>query len=168
MKICKTCNKKLERRNKTGFCSIHSKGRLSHNMSKTPTYRTWSEMKYRCNNPNSHSYFKYGGVGIKVCDRWNRFENFLEDMGERPDGMSIDRIDNTKGYSPDNCRWADPYTQASNKRNVRHYKGLNMSEWDRKLGFRPGTMRARITVSKWTWEKATTTPKFKRGYRKKL
>lgn len=86
----------------------------------SPTYRVWCAIKDRCLNPNSKtSYPKYGGRGITICDRWrDSFEAFLEDMGERPEGTSIDRIDNNKGYEPGNCRWADKWTQSRNRRNV--------------------------------------------------
>lgn len=80
------------------------------------TYKSWAAMKYRCLNPNCSSYADYGGRGIKICDRWLSFENFLEDMGERPIGMSLDRKNPDGNYTPDNCRWADAETQALNRR----------------------------------------------------
>ena len=82
----------------------------------TLAYRTWHSMKQRCNNPKDQAYTYYGGRGIKVCDRWNdSFINFLEDMGERPPKTSIDRIDNDKGYYPENCRWATKKQQYGNR-----------------------------------------------------
>lgn len=87
-----------------------------HGMEGTRTYRSWVAMRARCNNPKTRDYASYGGRGITVCERWESFENFLEDMGERPPGKSLDRINNDLGYLPDNCRWATAKEQANNRR----------------------------------------------------
>lgn len=82
-----------------------------------PTKSTWQNMKNRCKNPNVPAYQDYGARGIKVCERWMSFDNFLQDMGIKPNGLSIERIDNSKGYEPGNCKWATTYEQSNNKRN---------------------------------------------------
>lgn len=88
----------------------------SHGMTGTRTYRIWKGMRTRCNNPNVRTYMHYGGRGIKVCRRWDSFENFLADMGEAPVGLSIERVDNDGHYQPENCVWADNKTQRRNTR----------------------------------------------------
>lgn len=82
----------------------------------------WGNMKTRCNNPRSPRYKDYGGRGIRICERWTTFANFLADMGQPSQGMSLDRIDVDGNYEPSNCRWADIHTQANNKRRSKAYR----------------------------------------------
>lgn len=88
---------------------------ITHRMTDTPTYKTWLKMRERCGNPLAAQFRWYGGRGITVCERWQVFENFLSDMGERPEGASIDRIDGERGYEPGNCRWVDKTAQMRNQ-----------------------------------------------------
>ena len=91
-------------------------GVVTHGYSRTPTYNTWANMIGRCTNSNRPDYARYGGSGICVCERWLSFENFLHDMGEKPEGLSIDRINPSGNYEPNNCRWATQEQQDNNKR----------------------------------------------------
>jgi hypothetical protein len=92
-----------------------SKSRLiTHGCTDNPAFKSWRSMIDRCTNPKSSGWNLYGARGINVCERWMNVQNFIEDMGPRPTGTSIDRIDNSKGYEPDNCRWASAADQARN------------------------------------------------------
>lgn len=89
----------------------------------SPTYKSWESMKWRCNNTNHPKYRYYGGRGIKVCDRWMKFDNFLSDMGERQPNTTLDRINNDGHYEPGNCRWATRDEQTQNSKFSRFRKG---------------------------------------------
>lgn len=132
-----------------------------------PEFSCWRAMIQRCLDQSSPAFEQYGGVGITVCDGWLNFDVFLRDMGPRPSSdHSIDRIDNNKGYSPDNCRWATLIQQARNKKKVPllTYQGLTMTapEWSEKLGFARGTINDRLRRG-WFVEKALSTPADTKG-----
>lgn len=103
------------------------------------TYRSWCSMRTRCSDPKVRQWPWYGGRGITVCDRWQKFENFLADMGVRPEGMTLDRIDNDGHYEPGNCRWADSAEQRRNHRGVRlitfNGKTQCLNDWAQELGY---------------------------------
>lgn len=111
-----------------------SERRTTHGMTGTKIYYNWVSMLQRCTNPDKWSYKHYGGRGIAVCDDWYFFENFLADMGDSyKEGLTLDRIDNDSGYSPENCRWATMKEQANNRRNTIfvEYAGMKKTlvEW---------------------------------------
>lgn len=120
----------------------------THGMSKSKLYSTWQSMMVRCYNQKGVSYPLYGGRGIKVCKRWNKFVNFYKDMGDPPKGYSLDRIDNSKGYSKKNCRWATPKEQSNNKRRnvLMEYNGKiqTRSQWAVEFGIILETLRGRL------------------------
>jgi hypothetical protein len=99
---------------------LKAKGNPTHGKSRTPTHNSWLAMKQRCGYAAGETFARYGAQGITVCDRWlHSFENFLADMGERPRGMTLDRIDNAKGYEPGNCRWATHRQQRMNQERMK-------------------------------------------------
>jgi len=146
------------------FCCLNCAhiGHRQHNKSLAPIFRIWSDMKRRCSNPNRGDYKYYGGRGIKVCKRWLVFKNFLKDMGEPKIGETIDRINNSKGYSPKNCKWATRLEQMNNTRFNRLItfsgKTMSVSSWARTIGLHPDTLKRRLYLG-WSENKALTQPK---------
>lgn len=113
-------------------------------------YRTWMAMINRCRNKRCDCYSRYGGRGITVCERWLKFEDFLEDMGERPKGMTIERIDNEKGYCKENCRWATMKEQQNNTRRNRFLvhggERMTISQWSERLSIPYHTVQRRVSI----------------------
>lgn len=134
---CRSCARKISCAGKNNPAFTHG-----HSSKRHPQFHMhyiWSSIKQRCNNPKVKNYHRYGGRGIKICDRWSdNFENFLNDMGERPKGYSIDRINNDGNYCPENCRWVTKEVNSNNtyKSILYEHKGIKLSEtqWARKLG----------------------------------
>lgn len=126
------------------------------------THNCWHSLRERTRNPNCPCYLQYGAKGITCCERWNKFENFLEDMGERPGKeYSIDRIDNTLGYTPENCRWAT-HTEQNRNRSCCIYieiegKKQTVKEWSIELGIKRQTIERRLKLG-WSDYDAVTQP----------
>jgi len=131
-------------------------GLAQRGQKRPPVYLRWRSMMQRCYSPSDPSYANYGARGIGVCDRWRKgedgrsgFECWLDDLGSPPfKGATIDRIDGTKGYSPDNCRWATVQEQANNRRNNRYVEAFGeshtLAQWARIVGIGPKTIRYRL------------------------
>jgi hypothetical protein len=121
----------------TKSCGCHRKicfTNKTHGLAnKSRTYKTWKEMRNRCNNPNAVQYKWYGGKGIRVCELWNDYTIFLSDMGDRPEGKTLDRLNNSLGYSRSNCRWATPKEQAQNNSGC-FKKEHTSNRWEKSKG----------------------------------
>lgn len=130
-----------------------------HKKIKTSTYKRWALMKARCLNPNNNRYQYYGGRGIKVCERWLDFRNFYADMGDCPEGMTIERIDSDGNYEPSNCKWLKKEEQSKNRRsNIKiafNGKTQNLMDWAKELNLSPGTLYSRIERG-WSFERTLT------------
>lgn len=114
---------------------------------KTYSRKSFDAMHDRCYNSKNSRWANYGGRGIKVCERWKKFENFIADMGPRPDGMSLDRIDNDGDYSPENCKWSTIKEQRANRRvakNEHVFEGKPLSYWSKELGVSVSVLRKRM------------------------
>lgn len=169
MKNCKICNKKNKEMHRrfvntctdcvsTRMASIAKNAFRKHGMKGTKLYKTWENMKQRCNNIKHPTYKYYGGRGITLCDRWNLFVNFAEDMSDGyAENLTLDRINNDAGYSKSNCRWVSYATQS---RNTRHNVSLN-GECAKDASLRLGGSR-KLVASRirngWSKESAFTTP----------
>lgn len=162
------------KRGKTKSCGclyLATRGMLKkHGRSKTSEYHIWQTMKARCSNPNSESFSNYGGRGILVCERWlESFENFFADMGKRPAGCTLERIENEGNYEPSNCRWATQSEQCNNTRRNRIVicggASMTLANAIRIQGFSESTISGRIRRG-WSYADAINTPINKKLSRK--
>ena len=137
------------------------RARLTHGKTHTPIYSVWCNMLNRCRNANVPHFDNYGGRGIVVCERWRVFENFYADMGDVPEGFTLERIDVNGPYAPANCRWATPVEQQNNTRKNLwlEFRGARktLAQWARLLGFKRRLLSLRLYKG-WTVERAFTTP----------
>lgn len=171
-KIAKSADLKNGKTNNCG-CQTRkkkAKAKTIHGLSKTRIKGVWLNMLNRCNNPNCYEYESYGGRGITVCEEWRKLENFAKwayvngyDENAEHGECTIDRIDNNKGYFPDNCRWITNKEQANNKRNNHfiEFKGKRqtIAQWAEELGINKGTLSSRI-LNGWSLEKALRKEKY--------
>jgi hypothetical protein len=135
---------------------------------KHPLYETWRSMRYRCKNPNNSDYKNYGAKGISVCEEWDKsFDAFVSDMGSKPEGYSLDRINPLGNYEKNNCRWASKCKQADNKAStiMLPYAGVvkTLTEWSRLLDMHRQTIYDRVFRLNWSIEDALTTPSERRS-----
>lgn len=161
------CNKHMLRWKRHGDPTAGGRERvlnMSERKDNMPEYRAWDHMIYRCTSVNCREYPRYGGRGIKVCDRWLKsFDDFLSDVGPRPSSShSLDRVNNDGDYEPSNCRWATKREQANNKRNTRKvvYGGreVTIAELSEASGLKHSTIFMRIRRYGWPVERAVSTP----------
>lgn len=163
--ICKT---DVLRRGQSKSCGCLqresvTKKNTTHGKAGTALHVRWKGLLGRCNNHNHAAYPDYGGRGITICERWLNFENFAADMGEPPTPVhTIERIDNDKGYSPSNCRWATRSEQSRNKRNNRLLKHNGktqcLTDWSKETGIPVICILDRIDKLGWSVDEALTTP----------
>lgn len=143
-------------------------GRFRHPLYKTPTYASWKAMKQRCFREADPYFPNYGGRGISVHPKWMTFDGFVADMGERPEGTTLDRIDLNGNYEPGNCRWAT-ITQQNRNRSDTHWVELNgerksLAEWCELRGLSPKMVLLRVKRFGWSYSEALNTPNLGRGY----
>lgn len=139
-----------------------------HGQHGTGAHKSWMSMRQRCRNPNCPAFHSYGGRGITICERWDKFENFFADMGPRPDGLELDRIDVNGNYEPSNCRWATQLQQGRNQRKTR-FATINgttkpLTEWAEHYGINTKTLETRLRAG-WPVEQALSRPKMHNGGR---
>jgi hypothetical protein len=151
---------------KTKSCGCLHAGPVTHGHTKrkkmSPEYYSWASMRSRCTNKNLAAYPQYGGRGIKIAPQWASFECFLSDMGARPEGTSLERINHDGNYEPSNCRWASRTDQSNNRRSNALYEHdgtvRTLAQWAQHSGIAYNTLHARVTRFKWPLGVAMTKP----------
>ena len=156
------CSRLVAGQTRSCGCVNPTKFKTTHGMSRTRIRQAWINMHARCYEPNNEKYLRYGARGIVVCRRWHDFNAFYEDMGDAPQGMTLDRIDNNNNYSKSNCRWATPRQQARNRSSNRliEYEGVTKSliEWSEYTGIKYITLQKRLQ-SNWPIKKLLSKPR---------
>ncbi len=157
----------MKKKRKMTASQLANIDQTTHGMSGTKTFRAWLSMKARCYNSRVNKFKNHGGRGIRVCERWrNDFVAFFSDMGECPQDLTLERIDNDGNYEPANCCWADWHQQARNRRDTffltMNGKRKCIADWADEYGIKKHTIRARIFIYNWSVKKAITTPTRKR------
>ena len=141
--------------------TTHGHSRMLPGKKPTRTFECWRHMLERCRSPQHKSFYRYGGRGINVCERWLKFENFLSDMGEKPEGYTLGRVDNDRGYEMENCRWETHKEQANNRRNSRvisfNGKDATISQWAEQIGMGHDTFCRRMKLG-WSMEEIISIP----------
>lgn len=158
-------NKGAQGKGGTRSCGCLMKEKpIKHGRCSTRAYRIWNTMFQRSTNPNNPAYHRYGGRGITVCEEWKDFRNFYADMGNPSPGLTLDRKDNSLGYSKDNCRWATRMEQSNNRENNRciEYQGKQQTaaQWAREFGLTKNCLMGRLNKD-WPIERALLTPSIK-------
>jgi len=146
------------------FGTIKTCGRCKNTKEHKREYAIWAGLRQRCLNQNCPAYPRYGGRGITVCERWNDFSNFYADMGSKPEGMELDRINNNGPYSPENCRWTTRKQNTNNRSNNLNFTvgGVTktLAQWCEETGIGPDTVMTRINRHGWPLEKALTAKRY--------
>lgn len=148
----------LETGNTASCGCLFVKTHTTHGKTKNRVYAIWKGMRRRCQSPKAIEYRNYGGRGISVCKRWEKFENFFEDMGDPPDGLTLERINNNGNYTPSNCCWAPYKDQLNNRRNNRVIEAFGrkqtITQWAEELKIPLSTIRNRLDRAKLSPEEA--------------
>jgi len=152
----------IERGHTSSCGCLRDELQFKHGMSQSKEFMIWASMRARCNNKNSQNYKFYGARGIKVCGRWDKsFKAFYEDMGSKPDGHSINRVNNDGNYEPSNCEWSTAKNQMNNMQGNHNitFKGITktLTEWSEKFGLKSPTVRRRLKKG-WSVANALTMP----------